>query len=101
MTYVVNSQWDVGFNTSITIQNTGSTPINRWTLTWNWSGNQTITQAWNANLQSAGPNVVLTNADWDASIAPGGSVSGIGFNASYNGSNPNPVAFYLNGVMCQ
>jgi len=101
VTYVVNSQWDVGFNTSITIQNTGSTALNNWTLTWNWSGNQTITQAWNSNLQSGGPQAVLTNADWNGSIAPGGTVNGIGFNASYSGSNPNPAAFYLNGTRCQ
>ena len=99
--YVVNSQWDNGFNTSITIQNTGSTAINHWTLTWNWSGNQTITQAWNANLQTGDPQVVLTNTDWNGSITPGGSVNGIGFNASYSGSNPNPAAFYLNGTLCQ
>jgi endoglucanase len=101
VTYVINSQWDNGFNTSITIQNTGGATINSWTLTWNWSGNQTITQAWNSNLQSGGPQAVLTNASWNGSIAPGASISGIGFNASYNGSNPNPTAFYLNGTMCR
>jgi endoglucanase len=99
--YVVNSQWDNGFNTSITIQNTGSTAINHWTLTWNWSGNQMIMQSWNANLQAGGPQAVLTNADWNGSIAPGGSVNGIGFNANYSGNNPNPAAFYLNGTLCR
>ena len=99
--YVVNSQWNNGFNTSITVQNTGGAAITHWTLTWNWSGNQTITQAWNSNLQSGGPQVVLTNADWNGNIAPGASVDGIGFNAGYSGSNPSPAAFYLNGTMCR
>ncbi len=101
MTYVINSQWNNGFNTSITVQNTGGTALTQWVLTWNWSGNQMITQAWNADLQSGGPQAALTNASWNGSIPAGGSVSGIGFNASYSGSNPNPAAFYLNGTRCQ
>jgi endoglucanase len=101
VTYVVNSQWNNGFNTSITIGNTGGVAITNWTLTWSWSGNQTITQAWNSNLQSGGPQVVLTNAAWNGSIAPGASISGIGFNASYSGTNPSPAAFYLNGTLCR
>jgi endoglucanase len=101
VSYVVNSQWNNGFNTSITIQNTGSTPINNWTLTWNWTAGQLITQAWNSNLQSGGPQAVLTNASWNSSIAPGATVSGIGFNASYSTSNPAPGSFYLNGSLCQ
>ncbi len=99
--YMVNTQWNNGFNTSITIQNTGTTPINNWTLTWSWTGSQFITQAWNSDLQSGGPQAVLTNASWNGSIAPGGSVNGIGFNASYSGSNPAPASFYLNGKLCQ
>jgi hypothetical protein len=99
--YTVTSQWDVGFGTAITIQNTGSKAINNWKLTWNWAGNQQITQAWNSNYTQHGPNATLTNADWNPTIAPGATLSGVGFNASYSGSNPTPAAFYVNGTRCQ
>lgn len=101
VSYVVNSQWNVGFNVSISIQNTGTAPVNGWTLTWAFSGNQQVSQAWNSNLVSAGPAVQLTNAAWNPAIAPGASASGIGFNASYNGSNATPTTFFLNGQQCR
>lgn len=99
--YTVNSQWNVGFNVSITIQNTSSAAINSWVLTWTWPGNQSVAQAWNANLVSGGPRVALSNASWNSSIAPGASATGVGFNATYTGSNPTPSAFYLNGSLCR
>lgn len=99
--YALNSQWNNGFNAAIAIQNTGSAAVFNWSLTWTWRGNQKLTQAWNSNLVQGGPNVVLINASWNGVIAPGASATGIGFNASYGGTNAPPAAFYLNGVMCR
>jgi hypothetical protein len=33
-------------------------------------------------------------------IAAGTTISGIGFNGSYSGTNTAPAAFYLNGTLC-
>jgi hypothetical protein len=99
--YTVTGQWNVGFGTAITLKNTGSTPINGWTLTWTWPGNQQITQAWNSNYSQQGTSAALTNASWNGTIAPNATVNGIGFNASYSGSNPPPTAFYVNGTLCK
>jgi endoglucanase len=101
VTYLVNTQWNVGFNTTLAIQNTGATPITSWKLTWTWGGNQAIYQSWNSNFTQSGQSVTLTNASWNAQIAPGQSASGLGFNASYSGSNPPPAAFYVNGTLCK
>ena len=98
--YTVTTQWNVGFGTAITIQNTGSTAINGWELTWTWPGNQQITQAWNSNYSQQGASASLTNASWNSTIAPRATLSGMGFNASYSGSNPPPSAFYVNGTLC-
>jgi hypothetical protein len=38
---------------------------------------------------------------WNPTIAPGATLSGIGFNASYSGSNPSPTTFYINGTLCR
>jgi hypothetical protein len=98
--YTITTQWNVGFGTALTIQNTGTAPINGWHLTWTWAGNQQITQSWNANYTQSGANATLTNASWNPTIAAGTTISGIGFNGSYSGSNPTPTAFYLNGTLC-
>ena len=99
--YTVTSQWNVGFGTAITIKNTGSQPINGWNLTWTWAGNQQITQAWNSNYTQNGKNASLTNASWNPTIAAGATLSGMGFNGSYSGTNTAPTAFYVNGTLCQ
>lgn len=98
--YSITTQWNVGFGTAVTIQNTGSAPINGWRLTWTWPGDQQITQSWNANYSQTGQNATLTNATWNGAISAGATVSGIGFNGSYSGSNPSPTAFYVNGALC-
>jgi len=99
--YSVSTQWNVGFTAAVSIKNTGTRPINGWTLTWTWSGNQQIYQAWNSNYTQSGANATLTNANWNQTIAPGATLTGAGFNASYSGSNPAPTAFFINGTRCQ
>jgi hypothetical protein len=101
VTYTVDTQWNDGFTTGITIENTGSVTINGWSLTWTWSGNQAIYQSWNSNYTQTGADATLTNASWNATIASGATITGIGFNAGYSGSNTNPTVFRVNGVLCQ
>jgi hypothetical protein len=101
VTYGVTTQWDVGFGTAITIENTGIAPINGWNLTWTWAGNQKLTESWDSSYTQTGANAKLTNLSWNPSIAVGTTLTGIGFNASYTGSNPAPAAFYLNGTLCR
>ena len=101
VTYAVTTQWNVGFGTAITIQNTGTTPVNGWNLTWTWPGNQKITESWDSTYSQSGANAKLTNASYNAAIAPGATISGIGFNASYSGANTAPAAFSLNGTLCK
>jgi hypothetical protein len=99
--YSVTTQWNNGFTGALTIQNTGTTKIDSWTLTWAWPGNQALTQSWNANYTQSGPNVTLTDMSYNKQIAAGATLTGVGFNASYSGANPAPTAFYVNGTRCQ
>ena len=101
ITYVDQNDWGSGFTGAVSIKNTGNSPINGWTLTWTWSGNQQMIQAWNSNYAQSGENITLTNAAWNPTIAPGGTLTGIGFNANYSGNNNSPTVFHLNGVLCQ
>jgi hypothetical protein len=100
ITYTVTSQSNVTFATAITIQNTGSKPIHGWNLTRTWPGNQQIYQSSNSHFKEAGPNATLTNVGSNANINPGQTISGIGFNASYSGTNAPPagILFKRNSV---
>ena len=101
VTYANVNQWNTGFTGSIEIANTGTSAITGWTLTWSFAAGQQVTQAWNANYSQSGATVTLTNESYNATIPAGGNVSGIGFNANWSGTNPNPTAFQVNGTNCQ
>jgi endoglucanase len=101
VTYVVNTQWPGGFNVSMTIQNTGHSSMNGWTLTWTWPSTQHLAGVWNATGTQQGQNVSFANAPWNSIIAPGATAAGVGFNGTFSSTNPAPSAFFLNGVRCQ
>ena len=75
--YAVVNQWNNtptsgGFQTNLTITNTGSTAINGWTLTFAFPNGQTITGLWNAT------------------IAPGAVMNSVGFNGTWSRTNARP-----------
>jgi len=37
---------------------------------------------------------------YNAAITPGATLTGMGFNGSYSGTNNAPTAFYVNGTLC-
>ncbi|TNH29796.1 cellulose-binding protein, partial [Micromonospora orduensis] len=96
--YSVSSQWQGGFGANVTITNLGD-PVSGWTLTWSYSAGQTVQQAWNTSLTQSGAAVTARNVDYNGAIATNGTAS-FGFNGSWNGSNPAPTSFALNGVAC-
>ncbi len=98
--YLNQNDWGSGFTGNMTITNTGSTAWTSWTVTWSYSGSQQIYAAWDGNYTQTGQQVSITNASWNGSVAAGASVSGIGWNANYTGTNSNPTAFSVNGVLC-
>jgi hypothetical protein len=100
--YTVVSQWGGGFGASISINNTGTTAISNWTLTWSFANGQIITQLWNGIETQNGANVTVSNESYNGSIASGGVYSAMGFNGSWNNTtNAAPTSFAVNGVACQ
>jgi endoglucanase len=99
VTYSVTSAWQGGFQAAVTIADTGTAAINNWTLGWDFGSDQKISNIWGATDTQTGQHVVATAAAYDATVAPGGSVS-IGFTATYTAANPNPAAFTVNGASC-
>jgi mannan endo-1,4-beta-mannosidase len=90
-----------GFTANVTIANTGTNTINGWTLAFAYTAGQRVTMpGWGATFaQSSGGEVTATNLAWNRTLAPNASVS-VGFNGTFNGSNPAPTSFTLNGSAC-
>ncbi|WP_182906863.1 arabinofuranosidase catalytic domain-containing protein [Microbispora sp. H13382] len=98
VSYTVTNEWPGGFGANVSVNNLGD-PINGWKLTWSFPAGQTITQLWNGTYTQSGSQVTVTNVSYNGGIPTGGSTS-FGFNGAFNGSNPVPSSFALNGVTC-
>jgi endoglucanase len=98
--YVISPQNTSAFGATITIVN-GPTAITSWTLTWSFANGQTVSQLWNGIETQSGANVTVSNEPYNGSIAASGTLSGIGFNGTWNGTtNAVPTAISLNGTAC-
>jgi hypothetical protein len=99
--YTISPQNSSAFGAAIVIQNTGSTALTSWTLTWAFANGQTISSLWNGIETQSGANVTVKNESYNGSIAAGGSYSGVGFNGTWNGTtNAIPTSISLNGTAC-
>lgn len=93
VTYTIVNSWPGGFQAGISITNTGTTPINGWTLEWTFSGNQQISQLWGGNVSSQGETITVTSLSWDASIPAGGTMSSVGFTATGAATIPTNLSY--------
>ena len=100
VTYTITNQWNTGFTAALTINNTSSTAVAGWTLKWTFGNGQTVTQLWNGSETQAGANVTVSNLNYNANIPAGGSLTGVGFQGTWSGTNSVPTAFTLNGTAC-
>jgi acetylxylan esterase len=99
VTYTTNSQWPGGFTAQVVIGNSGSSAISSWSLAFTFPGDQKITSNFNGGFSQTGENATLTNASYNGTIAPGGSITD-GFQGTWTNSDAAPTAFTLNGVTC-
>jgi cellulose 1,4-beta-cellobiosidase len=92
--YSVATQWSTGFTAGLTITNNGTTAITGWTVTYSYpsGGNQALQQTgWSGTWSQSGQDVTVTNLSWNGSVAPGSSVSGVGANFNFSGTNTAPA----------
>ncbi|KAA2252240.1 alpha-L-arabinofuranosidase [Solihabitans fulvus] len=92
--------WGSGFIGGIDITNTGTAPLNGWTLAFTWpTGAQQVSSGWNATWVQNGATVTVTSTNDNRTIAPNATVN-VGFVGNYGGPNILPTAFTLNGTLC-
>ncbi|GAB3008806.1 glycoside hydrolase family 9 protein [Saccharothrix stipae] len=93
------STWPDGMSVNITLTNTSNQTWNGWKLEFTMPGTQKISQGWSATWTQSGQAVTATNASWNGTVPPNGSV-GIGFNSWGSGSKAQPTDFRVNGNPC-
>ncbi|MES2673140.1 MAG: glycoside hydrolase family 6 protein [Pseudomonadota bacterium] len=71
--YTVVNQWGNGFQAGIKITNSTSSPINGWSVSWQYSGDNRVGSSWNVNFSGSNP-YTASNVSWNGSIQPGQSV---------------------------
>jgi endoglucanase len=99
--YQVTNAWNSGYTATVAVTNTGSGAISGWSLDWTFVDGETGARGWNAVVTQQGAGVSARNVDWNATIAPGATVS-FGFQVGHDGSPVDvPTGFTLNGAPCQ
>lgn len=93
--YIISTLWDSGFVAEIRLTNRGSLPVSGWNVLWAYEDGTTITSSWNSSLTGSG-SYTASSLDWNASIAPGQTVS-FGIQGTHNGST-SPVK--VSGDVC-
>jgi hypothetical protein len=98
--FTETTNWGNGFVAAVDITNTGTHPLDTWTLTFGWPTTwQHADSGWNATWSQSGATVTATNVDGNRVLAPGATTSA-GFVGSYQGPDVTPTSFTLNGNLC-
>ncbi|MFI0924768.1 glycoside hydrolase family 48 protein [Streptomyces sp. NPDC021012] len=93
------SDWGSGFTAELTLTNRAAEPLNGWTLTYSYAGDQKLTNGWNGVWSQSGKNVTVTNASWNGTLAAGAATT-TGAQFAYSGTNAAPTGFAVNGTPC-
>jgi hypothetical protein len=60
-----------------------------------------VASLWNGIETQSGAVVTVKNEPYNGTVAAGGTVSGVGFNGTWNGvANAIPTSFAVNGTTC-
>lgn len=94
-TLSVEHSWQTGFIAHFTVTNSSTVPLTDWKLEFDMPAGESISHTWNSTLAQSGTHYVLTPANWNRTIAPGGSATG-GLRGVLTGSYSPPSNCVLN-----
>jgi hypothetical protein len=95
-TLSVEHTWQTGFIAHFSITNSSMVQMTDWRLEFDLPVGESVSHTWNSSFTQTGTHVVLTPANWNRMIAPGGSATG-GFRGVLSGTYSPPVNCVLNG----
>ena len=95
-TLTVEHTWQTGFIARFTVTNPNMAPLPDWKLEFDMPAGQSVVHSWNSTVTQSGTHFVVTPANWNRVIAPGGSATG-GFRGVLIGTYSPPSNCVLNG----
>ncbi|MGW7605882.1 cellulose binding domain-containing protein [Streptomyces sp. NPDC054766] len=95
--YHLVDEWTDGFQATVTV--TSAVALDSWQIAWTFDDGQRVTQMWDGTVSQNGSHVTATAADYNRSVAAGGSFA-VGFLGTWHDTNAAPDAFTLNGGRC-
>ncbi|WP_433213885.1 cellulose binding domain-containing protein [Dactylosporangium sp. CS-047395] len=99
VTYVKRSEWNPGFVADVTLTNLTGAELRGWTLRFDYPSGQKVTGYWNAIAAQSGTAVTVRPTGDQPSVVAGGSLT-FGIQGTWQGTNPNPAGFTVNGSPC-
>ena len=94
--YTITNQWGNGFTASIKITNNTNAAVNNWNVSWQYAGDNRITNSWNASVSGSNP-YAASNASWNGNLSAGQSTE-FGFQGTKG--NAAPEIPTLSGTLC-
>lgn len=94
-TLSVTSTWQTGFIASFTITNWSGAPLTDWRLEFDMPVGQSVSHAWSSSVAQSGTHFVVTPANWNRIIKPGGTATG-GMRGVLSGTYAPPSNCVLN-----
>jgi cellulase/cellobiase CelA1 len=95
-TLSVSHAWQTGFIAHFSVTNSSMAQLTDWRLEFDLPAGESVSHTWNSTFTQYGTHVVVTPANWNRMIAPGGSATG-GLRGVLNGTYSPPVNCVLNG----
>ena len=95
-TLSVEHTWQTGFIAHFTVANMSMAPLSDWKLEFDMPAGQSVSHTWNSTVTQSGTHYVLTPANWNRVIPPGGSATG-GLRGVLTGTYTPPSNCVLNG----
>lgn len=95
-TLSVEHTWQTGFIARFTITNASMTQLSDWRLEFDLPAGESVVHTWNSTFAQSGTHVVITPANFNRTIAPGGSATG-GMRGVLTGAYSPPTNCLLNG----
>jgi cellulase/cellobiase CelA1 len=98
-TLSVDHAWQTGFIARFSVTNASMAPLTDWKLEFDLPAGESVLHTWNSTVTQSGTHYVLTPANWNRSIPPGGSATG-GFRGVLTGPFSPPQNCLINGQYC-
>jgi endoglucanase len=97
--YSIPSQWNTGYNISVTVVNNSGSPVNNWTISWQLAHGETFANFWNAQCSISGSTVTCSNLSYNNTLGANGGNQNFGAQFNSSSGSTTPTSFTVNGVV--